>query len=349
MKRKGHTLVVDGQEFQVVEDGFNAESRTVTVLARADSKHFPGKDTVHWSDLGGWHGVARWTADRTLHVPHDGYRRHETLLRKVVETYEEQHPLRMGEPRAYASQDGRHYVALVDLAVPMGLAAVFHETRAPAERAGDAVPIHHLGAFLTHLAREGYAGALWNGVAPVFFCLDEEDQIQFVRLSTDGRGQPRLEILGDDDAWGHYDGAEEIDLLDNQEACDERLVAVLGRQPVLGWPADNRLFTVGTRGDGPVLVTLDEDDEEPNVGLLFTTEAEAQAAVVELEIDDEILPVPDVRALLDHPALRDRALVLNPGSHRARTGHLWRDREDVVLQSFSGFWHFADGGFTPIE
>ena len=120
MKRKGLTLVVEGQEFQLVEDGFNTESRTVTVLARSDSKQFPGKDTVHWSDLGGWHGVARWTADATLHVPNDGYREHEPLLRKVVETYQEQHPFQIGEPRAYASQDGRHYVAHVENAVVSG-------------------------------------------------------------------------------------------------------------------------------------------------------------------------------------------------------------------------------------
>jgi len=349
MKRKGRTLVVEGQEFQLVEDGFNAESRTVTVLARADSKEFPGKDTVHWSDLGGWHGVARWTSDRTLHVPNDRYREHEPLLRRVVATYEERHAPRMGEPRAYASQDGRHYVAHVDSAVPMGLAAVFHARRPQAERTGRPVPIHDVGAFLTHLAREGYAGALWNGTSPVFFCLDDEDQIQFVRLTTDERGGPVLEILGEDDAWEPYEGAEEIDLLDNQEACDERLVAVLGRQPVLGWPNDNRLFTIGTPGGDPTLVTLDDDEEEPNVGLLFTSEAEARARLVEFEIDDEILPVPDVADLLGHPTLKDRPLVLNPGSHRASTGHLWSDGRDVVLQSFSGFWLFRDGDFTPIE
>ncbi|MGQ0552675.1 MAG: hypothetical protein ACT4PU_05600 [Planctomycetota bacterium] len=353
MKQPGTLTRHEDREYLLVEAGFNTESRAVVLLTRPGHPVFPGQPgaaPLTWGRQGAWIPVAR-QAGGELHLPDSRHEPGRALAQKLIAAHVASHVL--PKPVAWVTQQGESYTGTLEVALPMGLAVTVHEGAPPAAAASaeeQIVPVTNLGMFFTHLVREGYAGAMWNGEQPVYFCADDSGELHFLRVKPGPQGDTvELEILDERDAWEAYDGAEEIAFIDNRQACDERLVQFLGAMPLRDWPEDARLWSVGRAGVPEVLAAAEAD--APRHALLFTSAEAAQLWRDEAEDDADlaVFAVDDLQAFLTQEALQGCVAQLNPGGHRAASGALWSDGERVVLDSFSGFWQIAEGAFHPID
>jgi hypothetical protein len=351
VKQPGTLLRRDDRDYLLVEGGFNPDTRAIIVLARPDDPAFPlhaGAPPLRWGRQGDWQPVARWTAEG-LNIPDERHAARSAMVQALVDDYRA-----ASKPRAtiaWAALKGDCYSGALHPALPMGYAALCHQSRGQAaalEGEEHLVPIENLAMFFTQLVREGYAGALWNGDRPVFFCVDEAQDLQFLRLGTTPKGDGVvMEILDVTDGWSEYEGAEELQVIDNGEACDNRLVECLGRQPVMGWPEGGRLYTAGPVFGVPLVIHSPEEKDAVPHGVLFTTEAAAKEFSADTEEGEEpllVFPVNDLQTFLTQSELEGCVAALNPGGHRASSGILWSDGERVVLDTFSGFWKLGPGG-----
>jgi len=377
MKPPGTVVRHDQHEYLLLEAGFSADTRSLIVMARPADPRFPapeGQQPLTWGSQGHWVPVARWTPEE-LQIPIEAHVQHAELLRTLIEA----HVARAATPVAVAwtLRDARGFVGSLQGALPMGVAAVCHDTRQGAEAAAqdaEVVAVDNLAMFFTALVREGYAGLMWNATQPVFFCVDESGDLRFLRVSSVGPSSVELEVLDESGAWETYEGADELEFIDNAEACDRRLTERLGLLPVIDWPQDNCLWSLGPslgvpavvlpegaaesdtprlqRHDGSLFGEASRDGGEgggqPHA-VLFTDEAAAQAFRAELAPEMTIFPVRDLPRFLVADELAGHFAALNPGAHRAATGVFWSDGERVVLDSFSGFWKYEAGQFERLE
>jgi hypothetical protein len=343
VKPPGRILDHGDESYLLVESGYDDASRSVTLLAHPESETFPpeaGVRPVAWRDQGDWFPVARWTAG-VVTLQSSRLEAARQLATEILQHYlDERVPL--PDVAWVRMIDGAYETTLQDV-LPMGLAVPVFDRLELAEETEDGAQVHALQnvpQFLTHLARQGYAGVMWNGSLPVFFCIDEDGDLQFLRIQR-GDGTLEMDILEPDGSWLSYDGAEEVAFLDNREACDTRLAEALGDRPLLDWPADGLIWSVGPTPGRPGVVTSDEDGVE--YGIVFTHRADAEAWCEEVDEAWEPFPVEELVPLLSHPELDGRGTLLNPGQHRVRSGILWCDGEQTVLDSFGGFWLLRDG------
>ncbi|RKY20328.1 MAG: hypothetical protein DRQ55_08040 [Planctomycetota bacterium] len=354
MKQPGTLVEHSGQSYLCVEGGFNTPTRTVTLLVDGENSSFPHREDdqpVTWRDQGDWFPVARWDNGELL-LPDPRHREHATLAGELVERYLQSTSEPPEAAWALSEGPGKGFRGYLRSILPQGLAAELYETQELAEEAGEGaelVPVLDIPRFLTHLAREGYAGALWNGQQPLFFCLDQDDELQFLRVGEGGKSSVSMELLDPIEGWIAYDGEEQIDFLDNGEACDARLAESVGCLPMLGWPDDAQLWSPGASPSEPVVVTVEEDALD--YALLFTTEEAAKEWIEEEQVKEDwsAHAVDDLDAFLSAAGEQGNGALLNPGSHRARRGVLWHDGERIVLDSFSGFWQLNEEGFALIS
>jgi hypothetical protein len=353
VKQPGTLVMNEDREYLLVEGGFNTETRAVILLARPTDPAFPLDEAakpIRWAHQGEWNPVARWS-EAELRIPDARYEGKRERIGEILKEYVE-------TPRevptvAWAARKQGNFAGTLEAALPMGLAVACHDTREDAaaiDDVDDVVPVENVAMFLTHLVREGYAGAMWNGTRPVFFCVDERQELQFLRVGPGPKGdRVEMEIIEDDETWAAYEGVEQIEFIDNREACDGRLAEALGNTPILEWPDDNRLFTVGSAGGEPLVLRPDVGEDSMPHGVLFTNE-EAAGSFSEDNPDDlTISPVTDLTGFLTHAEMEGCVAALNPGGHRAASGILWSDGERIVLDSFSGFWKLEGSGFEPLE
>jgi hypothetical protein len=353
VKQPGTLVMNEDREYLLVEGGFNSDTRAVILLARPTDPTFPPDEKarpIRWAHQGEWNPVARWSPAE-LKVPDAKYEPKRDRILEILKDYVE-------APRevptvAWAARKKGNFAGSLEAALPMGLAVACHETRegaAALEDVDDIVPIENVAMFMTHLVREGYAGAMWNSHRPVFFCIDESQELQFLRVGPGPKGdRVELELLEDDDNWTAYEGVEQIEFIDNREACDNRLSEALGKTPILEWPDDNRLFTVGPAEGKPLVLQPEVGEDSMPHGVLFTNEEAAGSFREDNPADLVLYPVTDLTGFLTHSEMEGCVAALNPGGHRAASGILWSDGERVVLDSFSGFWKLEGSGFQPLE
>lgn len=346
MKQQGTLIVEQDEEFLVVEGGYSRDTRSLNLLARPGSLLFPRdaeESPVEWRDQGKWFAVARHAVGHTqLHDEADEAHRDEAEA--LVETYLQDHAEL--DERAWVPLDEQgHWLGRLEKVVPMGLVVSLHDEENDAHEAEGAsrvVAITNVPLFLTQLAREGYAGALLEGREPIFFCLDENGELQFLRLRRGGVGKVQMDILRADGGWDDYEGIEEIEFLDNREACDARLVETFGKEPIFDWPEDDAFWSVGPLPDEPGTVVAPED-ELPYL-LAFTKKDDAESWIEDTERDWMVMRVENLTRFLSE-AKGGSAALLNPGAHRVRSGVVWVDGQALILDSFSGFWRKdADDG-----
>ncbi len=350
MKLPGTPLRHAGGNYLLVEGGYNNDTRTVTLLAEPSNEAFthPEKaQRVVWGEQGEWFPISQWAVGM-ITLQEDSYTEQRPLIDEIFERFRsEQQEL---PTVAWAVQGTGGFVGSLETILPMGLAAkVYGEEEDAAERAGDdiVVPITNLPNFLTHLAREGYAGGMWNAQQPIFFCIDSNNELQFLRVRRADAGGMQMDILDADGDWLQYEGAEEIEMLENRDACDERLVATMGSRPVMSWPVDGNFWSVGPKGGEPGCITREED--ELPYGILFTDEEEARDWREESDSPWVSFPVDSVVEFLESESLDGSGVLLNPASHRVHSGVLWRDGERIVLESYSGFWVLDGDEFEKVD
>jgi len=350
MKLPGTPLRHAGGNYLLVEGGYNHDTRTLTLLAEPGNTAFEHSDKANrvlWCDQGEWYPIAQWAVGMvTFQEP--GYESQRALVDELFERFrEEQQEL---PEIAWAVQGVGGLLGTLENIMPAGLATkIFSEEEEAAKVAGsdELVPITSLPNFLTFLAREGYAGGMWNERMPIFFCIDDMGELQFLRVRRTAAGKMGMDILETNGDWNPYEGAEEIEFLENREACDDRLVHTVGNEPVIGWPKDGQLWAVGPRTGTPGRIASEED--ELVYGVLFTEEGVAREWIEEVQPTWKVFPVDSVGAFLSHDELQDCGGLLNPGSHRVNSGVLWLDGDRVVLDSYSGFWSLQGSEFVQAE
>jgi len=353
MKQPGTPVRHDDREYLLVEGGYNAATRAVILLARPDDTLFPRNEEIaplRWCSQGEWQPIARWT-DTELRIPDARHEARRELVAQLIDGYNAAR--KPPAPVAWAAEKDGSFLGTLEVSLPMGFAAFCHESReAAAALAGEEalVPVENLAMFFTHLVREGYSGAVWNGEQPIFFCVDGLQDLQFLRIGKSKKGDSVvMEILDGKDKWSAYDGEEEIEFIDNTEACDARLVACIGKQPVMGWPQDGQLFSAGPAFGEPLVISSGEEKDAVPHGVIFTSEAAATEFIADADEELKAFPVNDLGKFLTQSELEGCVVALNPGGHRATSGILWSDGERVVLDSFSGFWKLGAAGFEPAE
>lgn len=351
MKQPGTLVRHDDREYLLVEGGYDAATRAVILLARPGDPRLasdPAARPLRWGRQGDWLPLARWTPEG-LRIPDERNVPQQQFMQGVIDAYS---AARKPPPvRAWAGKQGPGFASQLHASLPMGLAAGCFDTQAAAAALPEVeqvVPIDNLGMFLTHLVREGYAGALWNGTQPIFSCIDDEGDLQFLRVSPAGSAVA-MEILDEHDRWQQYDGAEAVEFIDNREACDQRLVTALGTKPPSGWPADGKLWSLGSRDGVPHIFTTTEGQNEVRHAVLFSDERSAHDYGEERAPDAQPFAVDDLTGFLTGDAMAGNVAAFNPGGHRASSGLLWSDGERVVLDSFSGFWKVEGCNFEPID
>jgi len=350
MKQPGTVINYGGDDYLCVEGGYNAETRAITLLAAPDNEHFPqdeGAVPMAWRDQGEWFPVAR-LIDGEVELQKQEHKDTADYAAELMRHYVDE---ALDEPdEAWALRSAKGFSGSLEDVLPQGVAvAVFDSEEGANEAAGKdtVVAITHLSSFLTHLAREGYAGVMWNQQQPVFFCIDEASDLQFLRI---GRGRSEtveMELLDPAKGWEPYDGAEEVAFLDNAGACDVRLAEALDNEPLLGWPTDGQLWSLGPQAGEAGLVKVEEDGL--SYALLFSEEEAAESWLADIEEPWVRFAVTNLNDLLSTPAMADCGGLLNPGAHRARRGVFWRDGERLILDSFSGFWVLGETGFVALE
>jgi hypothetical protein len=343
----------DDREYLLVEGGFNADSRAVILLARPNNPTFPPDERakpIRWAHQGEWCPVARWSPDE-LRIPDERYEEKRERIGEILKDYIA--TPREREPVAWAARKDGQFVSTLEAALPMGLAVTCHDSQADADAMADGdevVPVDNVGMFLTHLVREGYAGAMWNTTRPVFFCVDEVQDLRFLRVGPGPKGdRVDLEILEETDQWETYEGVEEIEFINNKEACDRRLSETFSSTPVLQWPDDNRLYSLGPKEGEPLVLRPAAGEDELPHGVLFTNEEAASSFGEDNPAELAVYPVTDLGEFLTHTEMEGCVAALNPGGHRASSGILWSDGDRVVLDSFSGFWKLESSGFEPLD
>jgi hypothetical protein len=357
MKQPGTLVRHDGREYLLVEGGYNGPTRAVILLVRPGDPRAapdPAQRPLRWGRQGEWLPLARWTQD-DLRLPDERNEPQRDFAQGLIDEYIASRPAPTA--KAWTALAGPGFSGQMHASLPMGLAVACHETReaaaaapaaAPAADRGDVVPIDNVGMFLTHLVRAGYAGALWNGTRPVFFCVDDEGDLQFLRISPAG-SNVAMEILDEHDRWQSYDGAEAVEFIDNREACDQRLVESLGSRPPEGWPATGRLWSIGPRRGVPGIFTTSEGSNEVRHAVLFCDEPTAREYQQEQSPAGEVFPVEDLVAFLTTDEMQGNVATLNPGGHRARSALLWSDGERVVLDNYAGFWTLEGNRFERVD
>ncbi|MFT7462902.1 MAG: hypothetical protein ACI9EF_001244 [Pseudohongiellaceae bacterium] len=338
-----------GDSYLCVEGGYNPETRAITLLAAPGNGHFPQEEgalPLAWRNQGEWFPIAR-LIDGELTLQNQEHQDRSEFAAELIQRYSDE--ALAGPDQAWVLRSSKGFSGSLEDVLPQGMAVgVFDSVELAEEAAGDdtVVPIQYLATFLTHLAREGYAGAMWNQAQPIFFCTDEASDLQFLRLSRGRSETVEMEMLDPLIGWEPYEGAEDISFLENGDACDARLAEVLDQQPLLGWPDDGQLWSLGPQDGEPGLVTVDEDGLA--YALLFSEEEAADAWLADVEEPWVRWSVKNLGGLLSSPTVGGCGGLLNPGAHRARRGVFWQDGERTILDSFSGFWLLSDQGFAAL-
>jgi hypothetical protein len=350
VKQPGVLLEHGGDTYLCVEGGYNAETRAITLLAGPSNSHFShdeGTTPITWRDQGEWFPIARFR-DHELILQNQDHAELADYAGEIVSRYISESPADPEVAWALSSEHG--FSGSLEDVLPQGVAVTVYDNLEQADEAigeDTLVPIQNVAQFLTHMAREGYAGAMWNHSLPVFFCIDANSDLQFLRIAKGSTETIDMQILDPVVGWDPYDGAEDISFLDNSDACDKRLADVLGDEPLLGWPEDGQLWSLGPVAGEPALVSVAEDGL--TYALLFTAEDAAEAWLEDVEDPWMRWPVTDLAALLGSHSVDGCAGLLNPGAHRARRGVFWKDSERIILDSFSGFWLLQKNNFTALK
>jgi hypothetical protein len=209
-------------------------------------------------------------------------------------------------------------------------------------REGRVISTGSLRDFLGLRAEEGFAGALLDDIEPIYWCVDKEEMLQFLKLRPDV-SQQELEghTLNGSGRWDDFDGSRDLEFYDDQDTWDSLMRHFLGPTPYLGYQENPTFFALQREDDWLEIL----DDEENPMVPLFHERAAAEQFQLELELQKvELVEVKDLPQLLQQVASTQATAQLQPGDHRARSGALWMNGESLVLQTFSGFWNSGDQG-----
>jgi hypothetical protein len=327
-------------------------------VANAGANGFKPIHTNH----GNWIPAAKWergefelmAPDAKMLIP---------VLETILEDYLKQ-PMKgkRKTPRKryfYLEQDGKPCYAL-SASHPNGLAILVFSGRKKAEvelaeKSGTAETMRirqtdDLNGFFIHAADDGYAGAILDGEEPVYFCLDGAENMMFLKLQLSEEEEVEECLLAEDGRWERYEGEVEFEFYLDQDSCDKNMVENLGNIPFLGHRELDRVWTIqeGQREEKTYILSAKEGPWEGipggNAILLFHQKRHAMEFLLDRGmVDFQAVSVANLKTFLRTARRRQLSVLLEPFGHRAISGTLWLNKEDIILDSFSGFWTVQEG------
>ena len=347
-------LTFEGEHFLISEEPHGLHHPALTVFTHLENRRFPAREggpcyrteEDRWSPFATWVDghvvplapyehlnldIARSLFQRYLRV------RDEGLQRETAKYY-------------FLSRDDRPVHVLLP-AQPSGLVVPLFRAEAGAEAARrqleSPATIESTGSlrrFLETRAEEGYAGAVLDSLVPVFWCLDESGQMQFLALhAREGEQEVRSALLAGDNEWRSWDGEQALAFFEDQDNWDRLMRRTLGDVPFFGYRPGIVLLAL-YQGEEPLIVPPeDADDDGACLPLFFEREACEEFRRQNAFVHHEARTVGNLVELVRRAAAQGAVAQLQPGEHRARSASLWCDNDHVVLDGFSGFWRSDDG------
>jgi hypothetical protein len=350
-------------EYLIVDERPVGQPRSLTFLVRPDDPAFKTAtaETVLLTTLGKWSPIGVWEADECRALSEAGNAFLGTLNEVAARYFAE-------ATARTASQTTVYYFATVHsqivfsltAAQPDGLTARLFtsEERAKsalADYAGDASlkveSFTDLYDLLFRLAEQGFAGAVLDDREPIYFCSDADSRPQFLLLRLSEEREVEQFLLRADGTWAVYEGELELELFSDQDSHDHTMTQHLGQVPFFGYAPGMPFFAAFAKhGSKRPLAVADTDgdaDQEAEtrvVPIFFDLElAEDYLSTHDLG-DHELRPLENLYEFIEEAERNGQRVVLQPEGHRARSGSLWTRGQDVILDSFSGFWSSADRG-----
>ncbi len=352
-------MLHENEEYLVVEEGGDPVRPPLKIFARATNEKAGGSKSspAYSTEQGLWCLVASYDGKEIRALGNSGSQvlaTQEDVAQKLVRHYLLQRAeAKRSSPHSYfyLAAEGRPAHDLIR-AQPGGLVLRLFREEEQAKEAlrdwGMAGTIERTGAlreFLALRSEEGFAGAVLDENEPVYWCVDGQSQLQFLKVRVDASAETLEEHLLDARGqWQVYEGDEMLDLFEDQDAWDQLMQQVLGAQPFLGYDAFPAFYSLFD-GDTPVFLEEQTEDEQVQRVLPVFHDQEAARAFADGEemYEAEVRSVDDLHQLLTDAAAEGAVSRLHPGDHRCRGGNLWVDGRRVVLDSFSGFWGSEDG------
>lgn len=360
----------DNEEFHLVDEETHEEGRTVTVLVPVDRAPPPTDESqpVVPTNRGPHVALARWKDGGIEALMNISDKRLGTL-EKVLDKYLTDLLRGDGKKGAtfYYNAVGQDVEFAVSHSHPHGLVIQVYSKKELAEGSAlrnsrvehrlETRKTNNLCELLTRAANEGYAGAVLDDSDPVYFCVDEDERIRFLKLSQNEEEEIDEFLLRGDGEWQYRSDSLDLELYVNQDACDRNMVRFLGEIPFLrdiprgggGDPEteEDLFFTVEESGDPGRLKRFDMEEASPSmpdtkIAALFAGRRPALDFMAGSRQDFDIVAVTDLREFVRNASRENLVVVLEPGSHRAMTAFLWASDDDVILDSFSGFWKMSD-------
>ncbi len=353
-------LLHGDDEYLFVDSPGDEAGPSLLILARADNPRAvaPGRTPTHQSELGQWCPVARFDGT-TLALAPDPPEGLGGRLKEMLARYLDAERQRIARATnscwAIVQEDGRYAYSLHP-AQPSGLLLRLYREESRARDAADrgerVAATGDLREFLELRAEEGFAGALLDDREVIFFFLDEQSRIHFVKLRVEaGQKEVDSQLLDERGRWQPYEGDEALDAMVDTDAWDRLMRRRLGAIPYLGYDATG-LHCFAFQRDRDLVTTADPDGlEGERIVPLFHDRDAAETYREREHLGRAALqPVDDLPGLLRRAAELGVVARLQPGDHRARGGALWCDDDGVLLDAFSGLWRARDGRkFAPIE
>lgn len=367
-------ILHNNEEYLIQDNGASTASRRIIFLARpesAASEGGTGQQPIQ-TNHGVWIPIAKWERGGITPIT-DGARRLTPGLKTVLNIYLR----RANRTDTKAKRRIYYYVEregeidyVISPAHPHGLAVkIFSKKSAAlkermAEKEASQLPAaakeslpfsvrqtNNLREFLIKAADDGYAGAVLDGKEPLYFCLNPMEHILFLRLSMNDEDEVEEFLLEEDGTWTRYDGEGDLEFYLDQDRCDLNMVRNLGEIPFIGYDNLKHLWTVEEiKLKGSPYILSEKDDPyreipESRSVLLFLKKRSAMEFLLDRGlVHCEGVRIDDLKSFLQTAGRKSLNVLLEPFGHRAASGALWMNGNDIILDSFSGFWILGEGG-----
>jgi hypothetical protein len=365
MPRKTRILHGD-DEYLFVEAPGDPAGPSLQVFAHVENARAvaPGLTPTHKTEHGTWIQVARFDGD-TLALSPDAPDTLGEQLKLLLPRYAEVRQKRVASakhPCWWIEAEGKPLHGLHP-AQPAGLVFKLWSSEAAAKSVavglGVEAKVHSTGdvrEFLELRAEEGYAGALLDDAQLVFFCLDPQSRMQFLRLAAPDDGEEeagaraapelRTHLLAENGRFELYEGDEELEPFVDPDCWDRLLARTYGVAPFLGYVPGWRCFELRL-GREPVMQRDVEADGKQTLVALFHDPAAADDYRARHNVPRATIErVGDLVATVRAAQARGCVVRLHPEDHRVRGGPMWLDKEGaLLLLGYCGIWRSRDGIF----
>ncbi len=357
MPRKTRILH-ENDEYLFVEAPGDPLGPSLQIFARTENLRAvaPGRAPTHQTEHGLWIQIARFDGVELGIAPEspDGL---GERVKSILPRYVEARTARIGEakhPCWWIVADGR---ALHGLHPAQPAGALFklwsseERAREVARELGIEAIVQSTGdlrEFLELRAEEGYAGALLDDRDLVFFCLDDQSRLQFLRLapraSDEEESGLETQLLASDGRFVLYEGDEKLEPLADPDGWDRLLVRLYGTQPFLGYVPGWRCLVLRKEGAPVERPDSESEGNQPMIALFHDPAAADDYRSRHGLGRAKIERVTDLVALVRAAQLQGRIVRLQPEDHRLRGGPLWLDKHGaLLLLGYCGIWSSRDG------